>query len=156
MPWNQVTPMEEIIRFVMLARSDRFTLTDLCEQFGVSRKTGYKHLARYADAGLKGLQARSHRAHRCPHRTDTEVEALILTERRLHRTWGPKKLRVVLETKHGLEAAPVCSTIAGMLRRHGLSPLPPAPSRGLSGAQRQPHPADAAEPGLDDRLQRLV
>jgi len=47
-------PMEEIIRFVMLARSDRFTLTDLCEQFGVSRKTGYKHLARYADAGLKG------------------------------------------------------------------------------------------------------
>jgi DNA polymerase III epsilon subunit-like protein len=40
--------MEEIIRFVMLARSERFTLTDLCEQFGISRKTGYRHLARYA------------------------------------------------------------------------------------------------------------
>jgi putative transposase len=121
MPWNQVTPMEEIIRFVVLARSDRFTLTDLCEQFGVSRKTGYKHLARYADDGMKGLQARSHRAHHCPHRTDAEVEALILAERRLHRTWGPKKLQVVLETKHGLEAAPACSTIAGILRRRGLS-----------------------------------
>ena len=108
------------------------------EQFGVSRKTGYKHLARYADAGLKGLQARSHRAHCCPHRTDTEVEALILTERRLHRTWGPKKLRVVLETKHGLEAAPVCSTITGMLRRHGLSPC----------RRRRP----GAYPALNDRL----
>ena len=138
MPWNQVTPMEEIIRFVMLARSDHFTLTDLCEQFGVSRKTAYKHLARYAADGLKGLQARSHRAHRCPHRTDTEVEALILTERRLHRTWGPKKLRVVLETKHGLEAAPVCSTIAGILRRHGLSPC----------RRRRP----GAYPALNDRL----
>jgi len=84
MPWNQVTPMEEIIRFVMLARSDRFTLTDLCEQFGISRKTAYKHLARYAADGLKGLHARSHRAHDCPHRTDTEVEALILAERRRH------------------------------------------------------------------------
>ena len=59
MPWNLVTQMEEIIRFVMLARSDRFTLTELCEQFGVSRKTAYKHLARYEADGLKGLQVRS-------------------------------------------------------------------------------------------------
>ncbi len=46
MPWQNVTPMEEIIRFVMLAQTDRFTVTDLCEQFGSSRKTGYKHLER--------------------------------------------------------------------------------------------------------------
>ena len=86
MPWNPVTQMEEIIRFVMLARSDRFTLTELCEQFGVSRKTAYKHLARYAADGLKGLQLRSHRPHRSPQRTDAEVEALILAERRHHHT----------------------------------------------------------------------
>jgi transposase len=55
--------MEEIIRFVMPAQSGRFTMTDLCEQFGISRKTGYKHLARYAASGLKGLQPRSHRPH---------------------------------------------------------------------------------------------
>jgi transposase InsO family protein len=121
MPWNQVTQIEETIRFVMLARSARFTVTDLCEQFGISRKTAYKHLARYEDEGMKGMQARSHCAHHFPHRTNTEVEALILAERRLHRTWGPKKLQVVLETKHGLEAAPACSTIAEILRRHGLS-----------------------------------
>jgi hypothetical protein len=38
MPWQNVTPMEEINRFVLLASSGRFTVTDLCEQFGVSRK----------------------------------------------------------------------------------------------------------------------
>jgi hypothetical protein len=46
MPWKNVTHMEEINRFVILAQSDRFTITELCEQFGISRKTGYKHLER--------------------------------------------------------------------------------------------------------------
>lgn len=113
--------MEEIIRFVMLAQSDRFTVTELCEQFGISRKTGYKHLERYAATGLPGLAARSHRPHQFPQRTTEAVEALILAERRLHRTWGPKKLHKVLQVKHGLEAPPARSTIGEILRRHGLS-----------------------------------
>lgn len=37
--------MEEIIRSVNLAQTDRFTITELCEQFSISRKTAYKHLA---------------------------------------------------------------------------------------------------------------
>ena len=76
--------MEEMIRFVMLARSTRFTVTELCVQFGITRKTGYKHLERYAAEGLKGLQPRSHRPHRFPQRTEAAVTALILAERRLH------------------------------------------------------------------------
>src|SRR5258708_29509032 len=121
MAWKTVTPMEEIIRFVMLARSARFTVTELCEQFGISRKTGYKHLDRYAADGLQGLALRSHRPLRFPQRTDAAVEALVLAERRPHRTWGPKKLHKVLEVKHGIESPPAPSTIGEMLRRHGLS-----------------------------------
>jgi transposase len=83
--------MDEIIRFVMLAQSARFTVRELCEQFGISRKTGYKHLERYAADGLKGLAVRSHRPHQFPQRTDSAVEALILAERRLHRTWGAQE-----------------------------------------------------------------
>lgn len=121
MSWNQTTQMEEIIRFVMLAQSDRYTITELCAQFGISRKTGYKHLARYAAAGLSGLAARSHRPHQFPQRTTADVESLILAERRLHRTWGPKKLHKVLQMKHGLESPPAQSTIGEILRRHGQS-----------------------------------
>lgn len=121
MPWTQTTPMEEIIRFVMLARSGRFSVTDLCEQFGISRKTAYKHLARYAARGLAGLQPRSSRPHHSPERTDEAVAALICAERRRRRTWGPKKLQGVLESKYGIERPPACSTIAEILRRHGLS-----------------------------------
>lgn len=88
MPWTNLTPMEEINRFVTLARSGHCSVSDLCEQFGISRKTGYKHLERYAELGLAGLQPRSHRPHRSPQRTDEAVIALILAERRQHRT-GP-------------------------------------------------------------------
>ncbi len=60
MPWTNVTYMEEINRFVILARSGRFTVTELCEQFGISRKTGYKHLAARWWL-LDGVFARHHR-----------------------------------------------------------------------------------------------
>jgi len=121
MPWQNLTPMEAINRFVVLAKSGRFNVTDLCEQFGISRKTGYKHLARYAEGGLAGLEPRSHRPHVSPQRTAETVTALLLAERRLHRTWGPKKLQAVLELKHAIEQPPACSTIAEILRHHGLS-----------------------------------
>jgi transposase len=91
MPWQTITPVEEITRFVLLAQTGRFTVTELCEQFGISRPTGYKHLERYAAHGLKGLQTRSHRPHQFPQRTDEAIEGLILAERRLHRTWGQQK-----------------------------------------------------------------
>ena len=113
--------MDENTRFVLLAQTNRFTITDLCEQFGISRKTGYKHLERYALEGLKGLGLRSHRPHSFPQRTDADIEALVLAERRLHRTWGPKKLHVVLQIKHGIESPPAQSTIGEILRRKGMS-----------------------------------
>jgi transposase len=113
--------MEQINRFVMLARSGQFSITELCEQFGISRKTGYKYLARYEAKGLNGLRHRSHRPHQFANVTDAKVEALIRSERRLHRTWGPKKLRRVLEVKHSVESPPALSTIGEILRRHGLS-----------------------------------
>ena len=87
--------MEEINRFVVMAQSGRYTVTELCEQFGISRKTGYKHLERYAAEGMKGLQVRSHqRAPSIPAAHRQAVEALIVAERRLHRTWGDFHARV--------------------------------------------------------------
>ena len=69
MPWKNLTPMDEIIRLVSLATSGRFTITDLCEQFTISRKTAYKYLDRYAEGGGAALAPRSHRPQGCPQRT---------------------------------------------------------------------------------------
>ena len=52
-------PMEQRERFVILAQSDRYTKKELCEHFGISRKTGHKWLSRYEAEGKKGLEERS-------------------------------------------------------------------------------------------------
>jgi transposase len=70
----------------MLAQTGRFTITDLCADFGISRKTGHKYLQRYEANGRVGLKDLSRRPKDCPFTTGSEVEALILKERRKHPT----------------------------------------------------------------------
>ncbi|MFT5412615.1 MAG: hypothetical protein ACI9NC_005364 [Verrucomicrobiales bacterium] len=45
---------------------------------------------------------------------------MIVGERRLHPTWGPKKIRRILETKHGIEKPPAVSTVGAVFTRHGM------------------------------------
>jgi hypothetical protein len=66
MPWKNVTQMDEKTRFVELAQTDRFTISSLCEESGISQKTGHEGLERYAEAGMEALRERSHRPPRFP------------------------------------------------------------------------------------------
>ena len=59
MPWKRTDPMEERMRLVMEVESEVFQMSELCERYGVSRKTGYKWLERYRKEGVAGLQDRS-------------------------------------------------------------------------------------------------
>ena len=112
--------MEQRHRFVSLAESGHFTIRELCEQFGISRKSGYKWIARYRATGSKGLEDRRRAPLQVPGRTDAEIERLIVAERRRRPTWGPKKLREVLMVRHGVERPPATSTIGAILKRNGL------------------------------------
>ena len=75
MPWEDVSPMEQKQQFVSLYGSGRFTKTELCLEFGISRKTGDKWLNRYAQEGLKGLEERSRAPKSVANRTTEEVRA---------------------------------------------------------------------------------
>lgn len=120
MPWKNESPMEQKQRFVSLLTTDRFTMVELCGSFGISRKTGHKWKARYEAHGMSGLEERSSAPMTVTGRTEEAVERLIVAEKRLHPTWGPKKIRRVLEVKHGLERCPAVSTVGEVLKRHGL------------------------------------
>ena len=145
MAWQDVEPMEERVRFVLKATREEMGFAELCRQFGISRKTGYKWLRRYQVGGLEGLRERSRRPRSSPTRLAAEVEALILRERRRHGTWGPKKLRHVLATKHGVAPLPAASTIGNLLTRHGLTRKPrrrrpvSQPDRGTRTAPTRPN-----------------
>jgi transposase len=92
--------VDERIRFIQDALSDRFTMSALCARYGVSRRVGYKWLARYEEEGRRGLHDRSRAPHHCPHRIDAAIAELICGLRRQHPFWGARKLLRILATRH--------------------------------------------------------
>jgi putative transposase len=119
-PWSQISPMSQREEFIQLYLQRRHTVRELCDTFGVSEKTGYKWLRRFLAGGSAGLADRSHAPH-CPsHRTSSELVARIVTLRREHPTWGPRKLRQRLITLEPTAAWPAASTIGALLKRAGL------------------------------------
>ncbi|MDQ8209092.1 helix-turn-helix domain-containing protein [Coraliomargarita sp. SDUM461003] len=113
--------MTERERFVMLAQTGRFTITDLCTDFGISRKTGHKYLRRYETDGRAGLADHSRRPKACSFTTEEAVTKLIVMERRKHPRWGAKKIHDLLLKVHGVENRPHINTINNVLNRHGLT-----------------------------------
>ena len=113
--------MEERLQFVHDALSDRFTMAALCARYGVSRRIGYKWLARYEEDGRRGLGDRSRAPHHCPHRLGDEVAELLVAARQAHPFWGARKLLAVLAPRHPrVRTWPAPSTVADLLVRRGL------------------------------------
>jgi len=120
MPWMETSPMEQRERFIHDHRVALYTMVELCARYGISRKTGYKWLARFEAGGRQGLQARSRAPQHCPHRISPEVAALICEGRRQHPSWGPAKLLAWLRPRHPGVAWPAVSTAGDLLARRGL------------------------------------
>jgi putative transposase len=121
MPWKESVVMEERLQFVRDALSDRFTMSELCARYGVSRRIGYKWLARYETEGRRGLVDRSRAPRHCPHKIATEIAELLIIERTAHPHWGARKLLKVLRTRHAhIGRWPAPSTAADLLARRGL------------------------------------
>ena len=121
MPWMEMTPMDERLQFVTDAQSDRFTMAALCARYGVSRRIGYKWLARYDTDGRRGLVDRSRAPHHCPHNIAPRLAELLVTAREAHPYWGARKLLTILAKKHPrIERWPAPSTVADLLARRGL------------------------------------
>lgn len=120
MPWISIMPSDDRVRFVAMYLSGENSLTQLARQFGVSRKTAYKWLARYDLDGWRGLRDRSRAPHSNSRSPNDETVALILRCRMDHPHWGPRKLRSWLETKTPSLDLPAPSTIGEILKRNGL------------------------------------
>ena len=116
MPWKEITVMSQKEAFVTEAIQKERSFSALCDAYGISRKTGYKWLARYLDG--ESLAERSRRPHTCSGKTHPETEELILNERAKHPTWGPRKLKRSLENQN-YTGLPCKSTIENILKRNG-------------------------------------
>jgi transposase InsO family protein len=120
MPWKASSVMEERLRFVARLL-DGEAMTDVCREFGISRKTGYKIFDRYREHGLEALSDRSKRPIRYANQLPAQIETLIVQLKAAKPHWGARKIRELLVRRlDGDVRVPAKSTIHAVLDRHGL------------------------------------
>src|SRR6188768_3744338 len=107
---------------LMMAIEERVeSFAAICRRFGVSRKTGYKWLGRFEEAGVDGLKDRSRAPLLHPQAMTDETAEHCLEVRRAHPTWGPVKVRVWLARRAPRTKWPVASVIGDLFDREGLT-----------------------------------
>jgi putative transposase len=120
MHWKASSVVDERTRFVLERERGLHTMTELCEVYNITRETGYYWLRRYQQGGLEALQDRDRAPRQHPNQTPEEIEEAVLELRRAHMSWGPRKLKRVLEREESQRPWPAASTIGEMLAREGL------------------------------------
>lgn len=124
MPWSNLSPMDHKTQFIADFLRHSQSITELCSHYGISRKTAYKWINRYLHDGVSGLEDRSRKPNSCPHRSDPDIVDALLDARRLHPTWGPKKLLKLLSKRDPERIWPARTTVCDLLARHGLIKKP--------------------------------
>jgi transposase len=127
MPWMEVSVEDGRLLFVA-RRLEGEAMTDLCREFGISRKTGHKLVARCRDSGAAALADRPRTPGRVANRLPA-VERMIVELRREKPHWGARKLRELMIRRLG-DAGPApareppsmpCSTGTGWWTRPGAA-----------------------------------
>jgi len=122
MPWSETCVMEQKVKFIIELLENSYNMTELCNHYGISRKTGYKWFERYHIGGIDALHDISRKPHNHPYEISQEVKDLILSIKRRFPKWGAPKIRNRLERKYPKwQHYPAISTIGLFLHKQGLT-----------------------------------
>jgi len=119
MPWKEWSPMEERMKFITRIIEGE-AMTELCREFGISRKTGYKIWDRYQNSGLEALTDRSRRPVHYANQLPKQVEQFIVRLKQEKPNWGARKILELLIRRYPDIRPPARSTVHVVLDRHGL------------------------------------
>src|SRR5215469_83628 len=118
MPWKKSEPMEQRTEFALKAlKTENFRA--LCQEYGISTKTGYKWRERFLSRGLAGLAEESRRPRSHCLELKPEEVCQIVRLKFAHPYWGPAKIRALYLRQHG-EAASL-SSFKRVLEAAGLT-----------------------------------
>src|SRR6202171_2847352 len=118
MPWKKTEPMQERIEFALRAMRT-LNFRALCQEYGISTKTGYKWKERFLREGLEGMVEESRRPKSSPEQLPEETVCEIVRLKLAHGSWGPRKIRELYRRRHGEVASE--STFKRVLERAGLT-----------------------------------
>jgi putative transposase len=119
MPWNEVKPMDEKVKFIAEYLRADLTFKALCLLYGVSRKTGYKWVQRYHALGINGLQWQSRRPHHSAVTPYVVRQAVLEYRNYKGDILGAKKIHPLLATRFDESLLPSKTTINNILKIAG-------------------------------------
>lgn len=120
MPWTEQLVMDQRTEFILRVLRGTETFGDLCQEFGISRKTGYKWKERFLQEGLSGLSDQSRRPQQTPAEVKESIVCQIVKLKGAHPGWGARKLRAILERTLSSDELPSESSFKRILDRAGL------------------------------------
>ena len=120
MPWKETTTMEQKIEFICEWRTGKFTITELCKRFAISRPTAYKLIDRFEKQGYEGLKQCSRAPGKHPNETNEKIVDEILNLKAKYHRWGAKKIRKLLFNDFTEKDIPSVVTVHNILKKNGL------------------------------------
>lgn len=151
MSWKAETVIDERVRFIRdyqrRVLSNESTMRALCEEHGISRKTGYKMVRRHEQSGWPGLQNKSRAPHGGKHWSDAEIVMAVLQTREEFPEWGAKKIVTYLRDIEPNRTWPAASVAHDWLKRADLV-------QKSNRSRRFPHPGKPAAIDLSSSNQQ--
>jgi transposase InsO family protein len=121
MPWKETDAMTQKRKFVFEALGREKSFTELCSEYGISTKTGYKWKARFLQSGWPGLDDRSRRPKTTGMPLPEEVVLEIIRLKNAKKNWGPYKIRKLYIRNHPDRKPPARSSFERVLERAGFT-----------------------------------
>ena len=88
--------IDERMNFALKSLQEGVNFSELCAEYGISRKTGYKWRERYQREGAVGLHDLSRKPANSPNQLSEAITCQIVKLHDRHPKWGPKKIRTLL------------------------------------------------------------
>ena len=120
MGWKVESMESKKKQFVLLYETGKFTKSELCREFGISRPTGDALLRRYREEGSAAFEERSREPRRHPNQTSLVIEEAIVAQRGKHPSWGARKIRELVLREFS-EAVPSATTVNNIMKKRGLT-----------------------------------
>ena len=106
--------------FVVRAQQKNANISELCREYGVSRKTVYKWLERFKEQGFLGLEDQSRAPKHSPQALDGATVTRIVALRHAHPSWGAKKIAEILRREAKGAKTPSTAAVHRALLKAGL------------------------------------
>jgi transposase InsO family protein len=120
MPWKETDKMEQKEMFIKAMLENEKPFKHLCDEFGISEKTGHKWKKRFYEQGKLGLYEKSRRPDNSPNQIDGDTAAELICLKNAHNAWGPKKIRELYAKAYPEKDVPSLSSVKRILEKAGL------------------------------------